>query len=117
MLNIRLAIRFIFNQKESSYSSYASWLTIIGLSIGVAAALEVQKIIHNDELLLNVQNLSNFIKTTLINELADHDFFRDVRGRGLRLSFEYKSPNNDLGVYLYVVFCHFLILLYSQTHH
>tara|TARA_A100001011_G_C14309165_1_gene844695 strand:- start:17 stop:1342 length:1326 start_codon:yes stop_codon:yes gene_type:complete len=67
-----------------------------GLSIGVAAALEVQKIIHNDELLLNVQNLSNFIKTTLINELADHDFFRDVRGRGLRLSFEYKSPNNDL---------------------
>ena len=45
MLNIRLAIRFIFNQKESSYSSYASWLTIIGLSIGVAALMLTTSII------------------------------------------------------------------------
>ncbi len=39
MLKIRLAIRFIFNQKKSSYSSYASWLTIIGISIGVTALM------------------------------------------------------------------------------
>ena len=45
MLKIRLAIRFIFNQKESSYSSYASWLTIIGLSIGVAALMLTTSII------------------------------------------------------------------------
>ena len=45
MLNIKLAIRFIFNQKESSYSSYASWLTIIGLSIGVAALMLTTSII------------------------------------------------------------------------
>jgi len=45
LLNIRLAIRFIFNQKESSYSSYASWLTIIGLSIGVAALMLTTSII------------------------------------------------------------------------
>ena len=45
MLNIRLAIRFIFNQKKSSYSSYASWLTIIGLSIGVAALMLTTSII------------------------------------------------------------------------
>ena len=45
MLNIRLAIRFIFNLKESSYSSYASWLTIIGLSIGVAALMLTTSII------------------------------------------------------------------------
>ncbi len=45
MLKIKLAIRFIFNQKESSYSSYASWLTIIGLSIGVAALMLTTSII------------------------------------------------------------------------
>ena len=45
MLNIRLAIRFIFNKKKSSYSSYASWLTIIGLSIGVAALMLTTSII------------------------------------------------------------------------
>ena len=45
MLNIRLAIRFIFNLKKSSYSSYASWLTIIGLSIGVAALMLTTSII------------------------------------------------------------------------
>ena len=45
MLNIRLAIRFIFNQKKSSYSNYASWLTILGLSIGVAALMLTTSII------------------------------------------------------------------------
>ena len=45
MLKIRLAIRFIFNQKKSSYSNYASWLTILGLSIGVAALMLTTSII------------------------------------------------------------------------
>ncbi len=45
MLNIRLAIRFIFNLKKSSYSSYSSWLTIIGLSIGVTALMLTASII------------------------------------------------------------------------
>ena len=45
MLNIRLAIRFIFNLKKSSYSSYASWLTIAGLSIGVTALMLTTSII------------------------------------------------------------------------
>ncbi len=45
MLNVRLAIRFIFNLKKSSFSSYASWLTIIGLSIGVTALMLTTSII------------------------------------------------------------------------
>ena len=39
MLDLKLAIRFIFNLKKSTFSSYASWLTIIGLSIGVTALM------------------------------------------------------------------------------
>ena len=49
MLNIRIAIRFIFNLKKSSYSSYASWLTIIGLSIGVTALMLTTSIIGGFE--------------------------------------------------------------------
>ena len=49
MLNIRLAIRFIFNLKKGSFSSYASWLTIIGLSIGVTALMLTTSIIGGFE--------------------------------------------------------------------
>jgi len=49
LLNIRLAIRFIFNLKKGSYSSYASWLTIIGLSIGVTALMLTTSIIGGFE--------------------------------------------------------------------
>jgi adenosylmethionine-8-amino-7-oxononanoate aminotransferase len=63
-------------------------------SIGVAAALAVQKIIHNDSLLSHVENLGNMMRQTLINELKDLVIFRDVRGRGLRFSFEYLTKDN-----------------------
>ena len=49
MLNIRLAIRFIFNLKKGSFSSYASWLTITGLSIGVTALMLTTSIIGGFE--------------------------------------------------------------------
>ena len=49
MLNIRLAICFIFNLKKGSYSSYASWLTIIGLAIGVTSLMLTISIIGGFE--------------------------------------------------------------------
>lgn len=63
-------------------------------SLGVAAALAVQKIIHNDTFLDNVFNLGNHMRTILVDELKDLELFRDVRGRGLRFSFEYETKNN-----------------------
>ena len=49
LLNIRLAFRFIFHLKKGSFSSYASWLTIIGLSIGVTALMLTASIIGGFE--------------------------------------------------------------------
>ena len=64
-------------------------------SLSVAAALAVQKIIHNDDFLSNVNSMGNYMRDTLICELKDHHFFRDVRGRGMRFSLEYKTENNS----------------------
>jgi ABC-type lipoprotein release transport system permease subunit len=74
LLNIRLAIRFIFNQKESSYSSYASWLTIIGLSIGVAALMLTTSIIGGfrevvSDKLLKIKRIASLIFSKTISQL------------------------------------------------
>ena len=49
MLHLKLAIRFIFNLKKDSFSSYASWLSIIGIAIGVKALMLTTSIIDGFE--------------------------------------------------------------------
>lgn len=63
-------------------------------SLSVAGALAVQKIIHNSKFLDHVHELGNYMQQTLYDELKNLDIFRDIRGRGLRLSFEYKCDDN-----------------------
>ena len=75
--------------------------TFQGHSLGIAAGLSVQKIIHKNKILQNINNMGNYLKKNLLNELKNHDFFFDVRGRGLRLSFEYNCINkNKFGITL-----------------
>ena len=83
MLNIRLAIRFIFNLKKSSYSSYASWLTIIGLSIGVTALMLTTSIIGGfkevvSDKLSRIEGqgrLKHFLNRPV---LLDHDLLKPI---------------------------------------
>ena len=49
MLDLKLAFRFIFNLKNGSFSSYASWLSIIGIAIGVTALVLTTSIIDGFE--------------------------------------------------------------------
>jgi adenosylmethionine-8-amino-7-oxononanoate aminotransferase len=63
-------------------------------SISVAAALAVQKIIHNDDFLENVEKTGNYMRTTIFDELSNIESFRDVRGRGMRFSLEYSTKDN-----------------------
>ena len=68
-------------------------------SLSVAAALAVQKIVHNDEFLAHVFTLGNYMRQTLKDELGGLSIYRDVRGRGLRFSFEYLVDNpNEFGM-------------------
>lgn len=67
-----------------------------GHSLGVAAAYEVQKIIHSEKFLFNVIKNGNYLRNTLHDELKNHEFFKNIRGRGLRNSLEYNCKNKHL---------------------
>ncbi len=69
--------------------------TYQGHSLSAAAALSVQKIVNDKKFLDQVNFIGNHMRNILISELNNHDFFFDVRGRGLRFSFEYKCKNRD----------------------
>ena len=67
-----------------------------GHSLGAAAALEVQRIIHSNEFLNKVKNKGNYLRNILKQELRNHEFFLNVRGRGLRNSLEYNCDKKHL---------------------
>jgi adenosylmethionine-8-amino-7-oxononanoate aminotransferase len=67
--------------------------TYQGFSLGVAAALAVQKIVHTDDMLAQINKIGAFMRETLVSELGSHPFFREVRGRGLIFALEYDCPN------------------------
>jgi adenosylmethionine-8-amino-7-oxononanoate aminotransferase len=70
-------------------------------SLGIAAALAVQTLIHDDDFLAHVVDLGQFMRSTIETELSSHPFFVNVRGRGLRFSFEYACPRqNEFGMAL-----------------
>jgi adenosylmethionine-8-amino-7-oxononanoate aminotransferase len=66
-----------------------------GYSLGVAAALAVQKIVQTDEMLAHVHARGRQIVETLTGKLGDHPFFKEVRGRGLLQSLEYDCPDKN----------------------
>jgi len=65
-----------------------------GYSLGVAAALAVQKIIHTDSMLEHINKLGDMMRAKLSARLGRHPMFRDLRGRGVTFSLEYKARNN-----------------------
>lgn len=63
-----------------------------GFSLGAAAALAVQKIVHRPETLAHVSRMADYMQGRLKQDLGSHPFFRDLRGRGLAFSLEYDCP-------------------------
>lgn len=72
-----------------------------GHTLSIAAAYAAQKIIHDEKLMDSVSRLSELIKSKINTGLENSRFFRNIRGRGLRLSIEYKcEEEHKFGVYL-----------------
>lgn len=83
-------------KKNDGRISYST--THQGYSLGVAAALAVQKIMHKDSTLNHIVKISEYIKKTLEAELSVNPLFENIRGRGLRMSLEYNCKNkNEFG--------------------
>ena len=74
-------------QHSSTYQAHSS---------SIAAAYATQKIIHTKKILKNVFDQGNYMRRVLKDTLSGHDFYFDVRGRGLRFSIEFQCKNVNL---------------------
>ena len=81
---------------KSKYGNFPISTSHQGHSLGVAAALAVQTLIKKKTFLNSVNIKGNFLRQTIFSELKNSEFFYNVRGRGLRNSVEYNTPNNSL---------------------
>lgn len=57
--------------------------------VACAAALEVQRIVQDANLVENVRHMGNYLETLLRDRLADHPHVGDIRGRGLFWAIEF----------------------------
>ena len=102
ILVIAIAIKVEIGKKiKDKFGSIQFSTTHQGHSLGIAAALAVQKIIHKKNFLSLVKQKGDYLRKTLDSELGDHEFYSNVRGRGLRNSLEYNCKKKHLfGIYL-----------------
>ncbi len=64
-----------------------------GHSVGVAAALAVQRIVQTDQMLGHIREIGGHFFKRLKKELGAHPFFVDLRGRGSLISLEFNCAN------------------------
>ena len=57
--------------------------------LACAAALEVQRIVQNQNLVENVRHMGNYLEALLRERLGDHPHVGDIRGRGLFWAIEF----------------------------
>jgi adenosylmethionine-8-amino-7-oxononanoate aminotransferase len=67
-----------------------------GYSLGCAAGLAIQKIVHRPETLAHVIALGERMRYQLSQALGDHPLVRSIHGRGSMFSIEYQTRNNSL---------------------
>lgn len=63
--------------------------TYIGHATACAAALEVQRVIEEENLLANVKARGDQLRATLFDRFGDHPHVGDIRGRGLFVGVEF----------------------------
>ena len=67
--------------------------TFSGYSVGAAAMLATQKKVQSKDMLEHIYGLGLYIRNYIENELSQHEFYVETRGRGLNSAFEYRMEN------------------------
>ena len=70
-------------------------LTYMGHALACAAALEVQRVIEDEDLLAAVRRQGTLLDAELRRCLADHPHIGDIRGRGLLQAIELVADRTD----------------------
>ncbi len=68
LLSFRLAFRYLLSPQKGSFSSFASWLAVAGLGIGIAALMLTACIIHGFETTVS-RKISSFDGTARIQHI------------------------------------------------
>ncbi|PIG84104.1 aminotransferase [Aspergillus arachidicola] len=83
--------------------------TYQGHPISCAAALAVQKVIQEENLLENIRNMGIYLESQLKGRVGDHPYVGDIRGKGLFWGIEFvkdkstKEPfNPEMGVAVHI---------------
>ncbi|KAK3353479.1 pyridoxal phosphate-dependent transferase [Lasiosphaeria hispida] len=90
-----LANHRVIDALEQGTSSFVHGHTYQGHPAGCAAALEVQRIIQEEGLLANVQEMGNILEKRLRDKLSDHPNVGDIRGRGLFWGIEFVADKQS----------------------
>jgi adenosylmethionine-8-amino-7-oxononanoate aminotransferase len=78
----------IYQAIASGTGSFNHGHTYMGHAVGCAAALAVQQVIKDDDLLSNVQSQGRVLENLLLERFGNHPRVGDIRGRGLLRAVE-----------------------------
>ena len=92
-------VHSLFKQHSKGAQTFVSGHTYQGHSIGCAAALAVQNIIHRDQLLSNVVKMGHLLESTLRRDLPPvwHESGGSLRGLGLFRTVDFGKMGTQLG--------------------
>ncbi len=79
---------FVHDSIVAQFGSFSHGHTYIGHATACAAAMAVSDVIDAQDLLSNVQKISELLRNELKTSLAENPFVGDIRGRGLLIGIE-----------------------------
>jgi adenosylmethionine-8-amino-7-oxononanoate aminotransferase len=83
-----IACGFVHDSIVAEFGAFSHGHTYIGHATACAAAMAVSNVIDEQELLGNVQKISELLSNELRSSLAENPFVGDIRGRGLLIGIE-----------------------------
>lgn len=86
-----LVSRKVLNALESGTGVFVHGHTYQAHPVAAAAALEVQRIIREENLLGNVEKLSPMLLDALAGRFGQHPHVADIRGRGFFIALEFQQ--------------------------
>ncbi len=94
-LGAMLVSRKVMRVLDAGSGSFAHGHTFQAHAVACAAALEVQKIIREQNLLANVRSLGDYLNAALAERFGTHTNVANIRGRGLFQALEFVQGRNS----------------------